>query len=161
MRVLALIACISFLFACAQPALLKQRSLLRQDASWIRIRHSGEVDKPVPTTWITTAHIVRFNLSDLPQEAVLSPSDYEFVLQNMRSFAATMPNLNSYPIEYGTFEVTESANGVERLIFVISKPETCDFLKAIVGNQSSDDLDELREMTSRIGRIIACTGAAA
>lgn len=158
MKRIRLIACLSFLSACATPA------VGGDGVNWIRIRHFGESDKPIPTTWITTKRMGLVDIRELPQEAIVTLLEYETVSTNIRSFAAARPNLkvkaSEFESSFGTFEVTESVDGKERLLFTVAWPDSCDFLTAIVGGQRSENLDVLREMTSRIGRLISCPGAA-
>ena len=126
--------------------------------SWIRIRHVGPQDKPIPTIWISTEHLAlqgpAFN-----QQVVLTPSAYEAVLKATREFADSLSEHSVGSTEFGSLEVVESANGDERFLFTVARSGSCRYLTQIV-NAVRSAAAELTTVMVNVGRRLACSDPA-
>ena len=151
MRICAWIACLLCIPACVVGS--------EDYADWIRIRYIGSQDAPIPTIYITTAHMDFDDSTEMLIDVVLSSAEYETVFSNLRQFKAERRSL-LVTDDFGTLAVSHSAYGVEHLLFTISRPDSCDLLEAIVGSQHSESLNLLREVTIYTGRRIGCPGEA-
>ena len=119
----------------------------KSDANWIRLKHVGEQDKPIPTIWIA---IDRLTISEfgLNETAIVTREGYHEISRISRSL--TCSTAERQEPSFGTMEISESVEGNVHDLCTLSSTATCSYLSRI---SDVSDLDKASAQPSPIANL--------
>jgi hypothetical protein len=122
--------------------------------NWIRLEPAGDQDKPLPNIWISTDQLLIKEIG-FQVAVVLSPAEYNKVdaLTHERNCSAV--SVNEYR-KFGTIKVSESANGQERVICVLSRDGACGYFVDILKLPKDQGIANLMPPISNLGLRVGC-----
>ncbi len=133
--------------------------------NWIRFRSIGWQDQPLPTIWITTDQrfvkkevFGRDCLSGCYDVVVLDPAEYNKVAVFARERKCSTIHMEPLP-DFGTIEVSESANGQESALCVLSRVDACGYFLDVQNLTQNQEFGKLIPFIAELGRRIGCKGS--
>ena len=125
--------------------------------NWIRFRSIGWQDQPLPTIWITTdQHFVKKErFHDL---VVLPPAEYNKIAVFARERKCSAIHMEPLP-DFGTIEVSESANGQESALCVLSRVDACGYFLDVQKLTQNQEFGKLIPFIAALGIRIGCKGS--
>ncbi len=124
--------------------------------NWIRFRSIGWQDQPLPTIWITTDQ--RFVKKQvLHAFVVLPPAEYNKIAVFARERKCSTTHMEPLP-DFGTIEVSESANGQESALCVLSRVDACGYFLDVQNLTQNQEFGKLIPSITELGRRIGCKG---
>jgi hypothetical protein len=125
--------------------------------NWLRFKPVGEMDKPLPITWVSDSQDPRSQFADLTVETlvVLPIQQYQALAAGVRSMRCPRA-LRGEALRFGTLEVAEFANGSQRVLCFVRSDQTCNYLLNVLELRVGDRLNELADPIGNLGLRVGC-----